>query len=97
MELTPFVGTEGEVYQELLPWLPEGFTYISTGYCDENGNLLFGGFETSFSIQDGTLYYRSFQGLYAADQDGFRYISPESCAAYAPAVLALYDLSVFDG
>lgn len=97
VELAPFVGNEGEVCQELLPWLPEEFTYISTGYCDENGNLLFGGFETSFSIQYGTLYYRSFQGLYAASQDGFRYIPPESCSSYAPAVLALYHLSAFDG
>ena len=96
VELTPFIGNEQEAFQERVSWLPEGFTYISTGYCDENGNLLYGGFETSFSIQYGTLYYRSFQGLYAASQEGCRYIPPKSCATYAPAVLALYHLSIFD-
>lgn len=96
VELAPFAGNEREAYQELLSWLPENLSYISTGYCDENGNLLFGGFETSFSIQYGTLHYRSFQGLYVANQEGYRYIPPESCASYAPAVLALYRLSVFD-
>lgn len=96
MELTPFIGNAQEAYQELVSWLPEGFTYISTGYCDENGSLLLGGFETSFSIQYGILHYRSFQGLYAASQSGYRYIPPESCSSYAPAVLALYQLSVFD-
>jgi len=95
-KLALFAGNEQEAYQELLTVLPENLSYISTGYCDENGNLLFGGFETSFSIQYGILHYRSFQGLYAASQDGYRYIPPESCSPYAPAVLALYRLSVFD-
>lgn len=96
VELASFAGNEQMAYQELLPLLPENLSYISTGYCDENGSLLLGGFETSFSIQSGTLHYHSFQGLYAASQDGFRYIPPESCTPYAPAVLALYRLSVFD-
>lgn len=95
-KLALFAGNEQEAYQELLTVLPENLSYISTGYCDENGDLLFGGFETSFSIQRGTLYYRSFQGLYAANQGGCRYIPPESCSPYAPAILALYQLSVFD-
>ena len=96
VELAPFTGNEQKVFQELSPFLPEDFVYISTGYCDENGNLLFGGFEYSFSIQDGTLYYRSFQGLYAVSRGGFRYVPPENCAPYAPAVLTLYRMSVFD-
>jgi len=96
-ELEAFAGDEQAVYQELLPLLPEGLSYISTGYCDERGNLLFGGFETEFFTRSGTLYYRSFQGLYAAGQAGVRYIPPEDCASYAPAVLKLYHLSIFDG
>ena len=96
-KLALFAGNEQEAYQELLTVLPENLSYISTGYCDENGNLLFGGFETSFSIQHGILHYRSFQGLYAASESGYRYIPTESCSPYAPAVLALYRLSVFDG
>lgn len=96
-KLALFAGNEQEAYQELLTALPESLSYISTGYCDENGNLLLGGFETSFSIQYGILHYRSFQGLYAAGPDGYRYIPPESCSPYAPAVLELYRLSVFDG
>ena len=95
-KLALFAGNEQEAYQELLTVLPENLSYISTGYCDENGNLLFGGFETSFSIQHGILHYRSFQGLYAASESGYRYIPTESCSPYAPAVLALYQLSVFD-
>lgn len=96
-KLALFAGNEQEAYQELLTVLPENLSYISTGYCDENGNLLFGGFETNFSTRHGILHYRSFQGLYAASRDGYRYIPPESCSPYAPAVLALYRLSVFDG
>ena len=96
VELAPFEGNDQRAYQELLPLLPEDLTYISTGYCDENGNLLVGGFEANFLIHTGTLYYRSFQGLYAASQGGFRYIPPEDCGPYAPAVLELYQLSAFN-
>lgn len=100
VKLEPFAGDEFEAYLELLPHLPpmdEGFNYISTGYCDENGNLLVGGFRVRFIITSGNWEYESFIGLYAVDPGGFRYIPPEDCEPYAPAVLALYDLPVFDG
>jgi len=95
--LEAFAGDEQAAYQELLPLLPEGLSYISTGCCDEHGNLLFRGFETEFFTRSGTLFYRSFQGLYTAGQEGVRYIPPEDCAPYAPAVLKLYYLSTIDG
>ncbi len=72
-------------------------TFISTGYADESGNLLLGGFSTIYQIDTGERFYRRFEGLYVLTATGsVRQISPEECLPYAQAVLKLYDLDVFD-
>ena len=71
--------------------------YISSGYADKNGCLIFGGFSMQYKINTGEYLYDCFEGLYICQKDGtILHIPPELCAAYAPAVLAIYNLDIFD-
>ena len=90
--LAPYGGTAAESYSRLKSAHPE-LVFISTKYADESGALLFGGFSALYAIETGERYYQHFTGLYTAEG---RYLAPEDCAPYAPAVLQLYNLDVFD-
>ena len=90
--LAAYSGNISEPYARLANAYP-GVTFISTGYADENGRPLFGAFSATYSIDTGERYYNAFLGLYT---DAPRHILPEDCGAYAPAVLQLYQLNVFD-
>lgn len=74
---------------------------IYTGYVDEGGRPLFGVFELSHDRTTGRFSYGHFLGLCAVGEEGqTEWISIERCEAeaerYAPAILALYELDVFD-
>lgn len=91
-DLTLYHGSADEAYYRLNAEYP-ALAFISTGYKNESGALLFGGFSTLDEIENGRRWYQQFAGLYTADGE---HIAPEDCAAYAPAVLRLYRLDVFD-
>nr|WP_325196463.1 hypothetical protein [uncultured Oscillibacter sp.] len=95
-ELRRFPGDALEIYEKLVRICPEG-NFISTGYSGDDGYLLFGGFSATYNITTGERNYSAFEGLYylTAEQTVVR-IPPEDCEPYAPAVLALYQLDVFD-
>lgn len=90
--LASYQGASTEAYSRLKSMHPE-LAFISTKYADESGALLFGGFSTIDEIETGERWYRQFTGLYTAEG---RYVAPEDCCDYAPAVLRLYHLDVFD-
>lgn len=71
-------------------------SFISTGYC-RHGSLLFGAFSTEYKVETGELNYLSFEGLYYIDECGnVGVLTPDKCEPYAPAVLYLYELDIFD-
>lgn len=88
--LEKYTGEINSIYMQLQPQI-EG-RLISTGFADENGNLLFGIFSISYEIETGKTIYREFQGLCTID----RRIPKEEWEQYAPAILALYELDIFD-
>lgn len=74
---------------------------IYTGYVDEDERPLFGVFELSHDRTTGRFSYGHFLGLCAVGKEGqTEWLSIERCEAeaerYAPAILALYELDVFD-
>ena len=98
--LEEYHGDIRTAYFQLCALLPSDQAYISTDYSDENGNLLIGGFHYHFDVSIGQINYNDFCGLYSIDTgvpEGYRFIPVEDCADYAPAVMKLYHLSIFDG
>lgn len=90
--LEPFSGDEAESYRQMIAAQP-GLIFISTGYADEEGNLLLGEISTSYDFRIGQMYYLTFRGLYTISEDRtVRYIPADKCAPYAPAVMCLYHL-----
>lgn len=74
---------------------------IYTGYVDEDGRPLFGVFELSHDRTTGRFSYGHFLGLCAVGKERqTEWLSIERCEAeaerYALAILALYELDVFD-
>lgn len=95
VELYPFSGNTEEIYNRLTDKY-RGY-FISTGYCTEDGELLFGMFAKTTMIETGEDFYSEFQGLcYLPAHGDMVEILPEECEPYAPAVLKLYHLKVFD-
>lgn len=91
-----FSGNAEEIYNRLKETHPNA-NLISTGYCTDEGYLLFGVFSKSYYIDTGEEFYQEFQGLcYLTAEDQVVLIPPEDCEPYAPAVLQLYHLNVFD-
>ena len=71
--------------------------FISTGYCSYQGYLLFGMFSKKYYISTGETYYDEFKGIcYITEDDDVFLIPPDRCEQYAPAVLKLYNMDVFD-
>ena len=95
VSLEKFSGDEMDVY-EYISETRSDITFISTGYCNKDGYLLFGGFDSVFYIKTGYRHYSRFVGLYYIDENmELHWIAPENCVEFAPAVLALYELGVF--
>lgn len=88
--LEAYTGEINSVYIQLQPQIHGRL--ISTGFADENGNLIFGIFSITYDIETGKTIYREFQGLCTID----RQIPPGEWEQYAPAILALYELDIFD-
>lgn len=96
VELEAFYGNYPEIYERIIMACPEGI-FIATGYTNENKDLLFGKFSTQYDYMTGEWYYSSFEGLYYITEElELRSIPPDECEPYAPAVLKLYQLDVFD-
>ena len=96
VELHVFSGDAKEVYDRLKEKYPN-VNFISTGYCTGKGYLLFGVFSKTYYYDTGETYYKEFHGLcYITEEGTIVTIPPEKCASYAPAVLKLYHLDVFD-
>ena len=96
VELHVFSGDAKEVYDRLKEKYPN-VNFISTGYCTGKGYLLFGVFSGTYYYDTGETYYKEFHGLcYITEKGTIVTIPPEKCASYAPAVLKLYHLDVFD-
>lgn len=94
--LPEYRGEETVIYERMVEADPNR-TYISTGLKQEDGYLLLGGFSVRYDYKTGESYYDRFEGLFYQTVDGeICWISPEDCVAYAPAVLVLYQLDVFD-
>ena len=72
--LQEFRGDQTEIYRQLQNACPDG-NFISTGYCNEEGYLLFGSFSEKYDILTGERYYFSFEGLCYISV-GFYYPSP---------------------
>jgi len=91
-----FSGNAEKIYNRLKEKYPNA-NLISTGYCSDEGYLLFGVFSKSYYIDTGEGFYQEFRGLcYLTAEDKVVLIPPEGCEPYAPAVLQLYHLDVFD-
>lgn len=75
---------------------------IYSGYWNEEDCAIFGVFDVSYSAYTGEYRYERFLGLCVVEKDGAvtPLITPQECEAdparYGPAVLALYNLDVFD-
>ena len=98
VKLFVFSRDEKEVYDRLKEKYPN-VNFISTGYCTNQGYLLFGMFSRTYNYDTGKTYYnyKGFQGLcYIKGGGEVAIIPPEMCDSYAPAVLKLYHLDVFD-
>lgn len=98
VKLFVFSGDEKEVYDRLKEKYPN-VNFISTGYCTNQGYLLFGMFSRTYNYDTGKTYYnyKGFKGLcYIKGGGEVAIIPPEMCDSYAPAVLKLYHLDVFD-
>lgn len=98
VKLFVFSGAEKEVYDRLKEKYPN-VNFISTGYCTNQGYLLFGIFSRTYNYDTGKTYYnyKGFKGLcYIKGGGEVAIIPPEMCDSYAPAVLKLYHLDVFD-
>ena len=94
VKLFVFSGDAKGTYDRLKEKYPN---VISTGYCTNQGYLLFGIFSGTYYYDTGETYYKEFHGLCYITEDGnIVSIPPEKCASYAPAVLKLYHLDVFD-
>lgn len=94
--LAEYWGETSVIYERIVKADP-GRTYISTGLKQEDGYLLFGGFSVRYDYKTGESYYDRFEGLfYQTVQGEVCCIPPEFCVQYAPAVLALYKLDIFD-
>ncbi len=92
-DIDPYADAAEEAYPE------NGIIY--TGYVDEDGRPLFGVFELEHDHTTGRFIYGHFLGLCAVGREGeSEWISIAQCEGnperYARAVLALYDLDVFD-
>lgn len=92
-DIESYADTAEEAYPE------NGIIY--TGYVDEEERPLFGVFELSHDRTTGRFTYGHFLGLCSVGKEGqAEWISIEQCEEdperYAPAVLALYNLDVFD-
>ena len=95
VRLPVFNGNAVEVYAALKEKYPLD-SFISTGYS-RDGSPLFGAFSTEYKVETGELNYLSFEGLYYIDKSGtVELITPDKCQPYAPAVLYLYELDIFD-
>lgn len=95
VSLPVFKGNAMESYTALKEKYPLK-SFISTGYC-RHGSLLFGAFSTEYIVETGELNYQSFEGLYYIDEGGnVGVLTPDKCEPYAPAVLYLYELDIFD-
>ena len=95
-KLMEYWGKEAVIHERIVKADPSR-VYISTGLVQEDGYLLFGGFSVQYDYKTGETYYDRFEGLFYQTVEGeLRHISPEECVEYAPAVLALYDLDVFN-
>lgn len=91
-----FSGNAEKIYNRLKEKYPNA-NLISTGYCSDEGYLLFGVFSKSYYIDTGEGFYQEFRGLcYLTAEDQAVLIPPEKCKPYAPAVLQLYHLDIFD-
>ena len=91
-DIEAYADTAEEAYPE------KGIIY--TGYVDIEGPL-FGVFELSHDRTTGQFTYGHFLGLCSVGEEGqTEWISIERCETeaehYAPAILALYDMDVFD-
>ena len=96
VELAEYGGEESVIYQRMVIADPSR-TYISTGLKQEDGYLLFGGFSVRYDYRTGESYYDLFEGLFYQTVAGeVCCIPPEFCVRYAPAVLVLYKLDIFD-
>ena len=96
VELSEYWGEESVIYERMVKADPS-LAYISTGLKQENGYLLFGGFSVRYDYKTGESYYDSFEGLFYRTVAGkMCHIPPDECEKYAPAVLVLYNLDVFD-
>lgn len=95
-ELAEYSGEEAVIYERMVRTDPSR-TYISTGLKQEDGYLLFGGFSVRYDYRTGESYYDRFEGLFYQTAEGeVCCIPPEFCVRYAPAVLVLYKLDIFD-
>ena len=95
-ELREYWGEDAVIYERMVAADPSR-AYISTGLTQEDGYLLFGGFSVRYDFKTGQSYYDCFEGLfYKTVDDELCCIPPEECTDYAPAVLALYNLDVFN-
>ncbi len=95
VRLPVFNGNAVEVYTALKEKYPLD-SFISTGYSRDR-SLIFGAFSTEYTVATGELHYRSFEGLCYIDESGtVELITPDKCQPYAPAVLYLYELDIFD-
>ena len=91
-----YYGEKTEIYHRLKQACPDG-NFISTGYADEEGHLLFGSFSMYYDISTGERWYSSFNGLCYIDEGlEVHYITDDQLTAYGSAVLALYELDIFD-
>lgn len=96
VELHLFSGDAKGTYDRLKEKYPN-VNFISTGYCTNQGYLLFGIFSRTYYYDTGETHYKEFHGLcYITEEGNIVSIPPEKCASYAPAVLKLYHLDVFD-
>lgn len=86
--LASYLGDENAVYAALLQKYPD-ITFISTGYADERGHLLWGGFRSQFDVKSGKQQYIEFLGLYTEERIITDY------EAYAPAVVELYRMAFY--
>ncbi len=74
-----------EIYPDLL--------IVYSGYMDQEGALVYGCIEATYSIRAGAYFFDGFDGVVCVRQDGIvMNVKTEEYDKYAPAVMAIYEV-----
>ncbi len=101
--LTPASDTQANSFSCQEAWQAiskdyNSYTYIYSGFMDDQNNYIFGAFTWYLNWENGGLCYEKFAGLILVNADTLETtaVAPGKCENYPMAMEALYEKPVFD-